>query len=72
VVIDGKAVLRVTLPKIHASDIFEGTLQEIRKQLALTKAEFDRLISCPMTGPEYEDLIRQKLQTGTLPRPRYM
>lgn len=69
--IDGRAVLRVTLPKVHSGDVREGTLGEIRKQLALTKAQFELLISCPMTGPQYEELIREKVRTGTLPPARW-
>lgn len=68
--LDGRAVLRVTMPKIHKGEVRDGTLGEIRKQLALTKPQFELLISCPMTGPEYESLIREKIRTGTLPPAR--
>ena len=61
--LDGQRVLRVTYPKVHAhSDLPEGTLHSIRKQLRLDRDHFDRFVQCPMTAPEYELHLRT-LQT---------
>lgn len=68
--LDGRDVLRVTMPKVHKGDVPIGTLSEIRKQLALTREQFDRLIACPMSATDYENLIRVKQRTGSLPPPR--
>jgi predicted RNA binding protein YcfA (HicA-like mRNA interferase family) len=65
-VLEGKKRLRVTVPKTHSGDLAVGTLQAIRKQLKLATTEFLDLVSCPMTGPDFEELVRQKIQQGLL------
>jgi hypothetical protein len=68
--IDDKPVLLITAPKIHRGDVPVGTADAIRKQLLLSRDLFDDLVKCPLTGPDYEGLIREKQRTGTLPPPR--
>lgn len=58
-VIDGKKVTRVTFPKTKASDIKVGTLRSIRDQLRLTSRQFEDFVHCRMTGPQYQELLRQ-------------
>jgi hypothetical protein len=65
-ILDGKKRLRVTLPKTHSGDLAVGTLRAIRKQLTLATSEFVDLVSCPMTGPDFVELARQKIQQGLL------
>lgn len=60
------------MPKVHRGDVPDGTVEAIRKQLALTRPQFRDLIACPMTGPEYEALVREKIRGGSLPPPGRM
>jgi hypothetical protein len=69
-VLDGKRLFRVTLLKEHsASSIRPGTLNQIIKSLHLSRPQFADLVNCPMTGSDYETIIRQKLDAGTLGAP---
>lgn len=59
--LEGQKVLRVTVPK-GVSDLPPGTAHQIRKQLWLGTPDFIALVRCPMSGNDYEALIRTKLQ----------
>ena len=59
-VLDGKRVLRVTAPKTHKGAVLPGTADQIRKNLKLTTPQFKDLIACPISGPDYEQIIRDK------------
>jgi hypothetical protein len=59
-VLDGKKVLRVTVPKDHKGTVGTGLADQIRKNLKLTKLEFKDLLACPITGSDYERIIRDK------------
>lgn len=59
--LEGKKVLRVTVPK-GVSDLPTGTAHQIRKQLWLGTPDFAALVRCPMSGNDYERLIRAKLE----------
>jgi hypothetical protein len=59
-VLDGKRVLRVTAPKTHPGSVPPGTADQIRKNLKLTTPQFKDLIACPISGPDYEQIIRDK------------
>ena len=65
-VLDGEKRLRVTAPKEHSGNVPVGTAKAIRKQLKLTTSQFLELVACPMTGEDFRDLIRQKIQRGLL------
>jgi len=59
-VLDGKRVTRVTAPKKHKKTVGTGLADQIRKNLKLTKPEFRDLINCPISGSDYERIIRDK------------
>jgi hypothetical protein len=63
--LDGEKVLRVTLPKSD-DELRVGTQGSIRNQLRLAPTEFDELVRCPMTGPDYLNLLRSKRASGLL------
>ena len=58
--LDGKKVTRVTAPKKHKGTVGPGLAEQIRKDLLLTKLEFKALIACPISGSDYERIIRDK------------
>lgn len=58
--LDGKMVLRVTAPTTHKGDVPKGTASEIKKNLMLTTPQFRDLIACPISGSDYERIIRDK------------
>lgn len=60
IVIDGIQISRVTLPKAKTGDIRPGTLNSIRKQLLLCKAQFIDFINCPMTRTDYIHKMKAK------------
>jgi hypothetical protein len=59
-ILDGKKVLRVTAPKRRGATVPTGTAHEIRKNLKLTTPQFKDLIACPISGSDYEKIIRDK------------
>lgn len=64
--LDGIKLFRVTIPKIHKNDVTTGTANSIRNQLKLTGPQFGDLLRCPMSGSDYEQLIREKLANGSI------
>ena|SRR4030067_467809 len=62
-VLDGKKVLRITLPNVHGGSgaISTGFLRQIREQLMLTTQQFEDLVGCPITAEQFEAIIREKL-----------
>jgi hypothetical protein len=42
------------------------TTKSIRQQLKLSAQEFRDLVNCPMTGHDYEELIREKIGRGQI------
>jgi len=64
--LNGKVRLRVTAPKKHGSDILPGTAKAIRSQLALDTGQFLDLVNCPMTGADFEEIMRHKIEQGLL------
>jgi len=57
--IDGKLVAKVKIPNDHNRIMKESKSQYIAKDLKLNDNEFNDLISCPLTGPQYYDLLRR-------------
>ncbi len=58
VVLDGKRVFNVTVPK-GRGDLTPGTQNAIRDQLKLSRDDFTRLVDCTMTGTDYMNLLRE-------------
>ena len=57
--LDDATVLRVRFPKGHPGDLPLGTARSIGNDLWLTESEFDDFVECRLTGPNYEELIRE-------------
>ena len=57
--VDGKAILRVTIPK-GRGDIRTWTLNSIRNQLKLNHQQFKDFVKCPLEAQEYDAIIRSK------------
>jgi len=66
ILIDGVRVLRVTYPNSHSGDLKRGTLESIRKQLKLDPVRFQAFIKCTMSGPAYDEHLRQLKAEGML------
>ena len=64
----GKKVLRVTAPKVKggSSSIAKGTANQIRNQLKLDSQQLRELVSCPISGADYAEIIREKQAQGLL------
>lgn len=60
--LDGKRVLRVTLPNSHggSGSISPGFLNGIRKSLLLTTEQFVDLVECPLTTEAYAEIVRSQ------------
>jgi len=63
--VDGKKLIRFKVPK-GRGQITPGYQKEIRNTSRLDRNDFDKLISCPMKGPEYILKIRELQQQGLL------
>jgi hypothetical protein len=62
--LDGKKLLRVTIPNSHggAGSISTGFLKQIQNSLHLNTQQFEDLAECPLTPEEYEKIVRQNLR----------
>ena len=68
-VLDGKKSHRICLPNIHGGrikSISPNFLQQVRRSLKLTPEEMVDLAICPMTGEDYDALMRVKRDAGEL------
>ena len=65
-VLEGKKRFRVRAPKKHRGDLRPGTAAGIKNDLKLTTTQFRQLVSCPISGTDYERIIRQKITEGLL------
>ena len=59
--LDGKIVARVKIPNDHRKIMKKSKSQYIASALRLFPNEFNELIDCPMTGPTYYELLRERL-----------
>ena len=59
--IDGVRRLMVSSKARTSGSVGRGRLIALRKYLQLNLDEFKRLCDCPMSGPEYHALIRERL-----------
>lgn len=62
-VLDGRKRIRFRIPKLHAS-WGKGTIADIIRHSRLAKEEFRQLVGCPLTRWDYDDILRQRLQTS--------
>jgi len=69
IVIEDVQISRVTLPKAKGGgrDIFEGTLNSIRKQLLLCREQFVDFVNCPMTTTDYIEKMKTKSERDSKP-----
>ena len=63
--LDGKKILRVTIPK-GRGQVKIGTANSIRNQIKLSIEQYGDLIRCPISGKDYESIIREKIERGIL------
>ena len=54
---DGEHLFNVTLPHAHRS-VSKGVQRDLLRNTRLSPDEFDNLVRCPMTGPQYEARAR--------------
>ena len=59
--IDGKRRLLVSSKARTSGSIGQGRLGQLRRYLRLNADEFKRLCECPMSGPDYHALLRERL-----------
>ena len=61
-ILDGKKILRITLPNIHggSSSLSTGFLKQIQNNFHVDTDQFCNLVECPLTAAEYEQIIREK------------
>ena len=57
-VLDAKRLFRVTIPKAHAS-WGPGIQKDLLRKTRLSPEEFDDLVRCPMSGPQYAERARE-------------
>ena len=65
VYIDDKFQFKVTIPEAHGHDsepVPVGTLDSVKRQLKLTRPDFQKWLDCPIGRAEYEQIIRQILR----------
>ena len=55
---DGEHLFNVTLPHSHRS-VSKGVQRDLLRHTRLSPDEFDDLVRCPMTGPQYEARARE-------------
>ena len=62
--LDGKKVLRVTMPNVHggSGSMSTGFLKQIKNQLMVNFEQFGNLVACPLSADEFEAIIREKLR----------
>lgn len=65
-VLEDKILFTVHVPKKHRGDLPAGTAAGIRNDLKLTTSQFRQLVACPISGTDYERIIRQKITEGLL------
>jgi hypothetical protein len=63
--LDGKKTNRFTIPKGRGT-ITPGYQKAIEKKSRLNNEDFERLIICPMGGPEYDDKMRELVRNRLL------
>jgi hypothetical protein len=67
-ILDGEKALRICLPNIHGGkkSVSSDFLQQVRRSLKLTSEQMVDLAVCPITGEDYDNLMRAKRDAGKL------
>ncbi len=58
--LDSKVVGKVKIPNNHNRPMKGSKSQYIAQNLQLEDDQFNDLIDCPLTGPQYYDLLRRR------------
>ena len=58
--VDGKRQFRVSSKLPTSGSVGKGRVHALRNYLHLDRDQFDDLCKCPMSGPDYHDLIRRR------------
>ena len=61
--LDGRKLFRVIMPKAH-SNWSKSVQRSLLKVTELSPDEFDDLVRCPMTGPQFADRARELFPAG--------
>ena len=59
--VDGKRQFRISSKLPTSGAVGKGRVHALRNYLHLDRDQFDDLCKCPMSGPDYHDLIRRRL-----------
>jgi hypothetical protein len=59
--VDDKLVARVKIPNDHQKIMRKSKSQYIAASLKLTDNEFNDLINCPLSGPGYYEILKDKI-----------
>lgn len=59
--IDGKIEAKVKIPNDHSRLMRNSKSQYIASALKLNNDEFNNLIDCPLKGPKYFELLRDRV-----------
>lgn len=60
--VDGERVFKVSSKARRKGGIGDGRLISLLNYLKLGREEFKQLCECPMSGPDYHALIKDKIQ----------
>ncbi len=60
--IDGKRAFKVSSKARQRGGIGSGRLKSLLTYLKLNREEFKQLCECPMSGPDYHNLIKSRIQ----------
>lgn len=56
---DGDHLFVVTFPQRHRRGVSKGVQRDLLRKTRLSPEEFDDLVRCPMTGPQFEARARE-------------
>ncbi|MBW2011669.1 MAG: hypothetical protein JRI32_08550 [Deltaproteobacteria bacterium] len=59
--VDGKLETKVKIPNNHGKIMKESKSRYIAAALKLNDDEFNNLIDCPLTGPQYYDCLKSRI-----------
>ncbi len=64
--VDGKRRFRISSKLPTRGSVGKGRLRALRNYLRLSREQFDDLCRCPLSGPQYHDIITAMLEGGEL------
>ena len=56
----GRTAVRTVMSHGGNRDVADALLSRMARQCGLSRREFERLIDCPMSQEQYEDLLRER------------